>query len=412
LDAAATYDPPLDTGYAGDQPAVRLVVSNGGNSLEAYARELLRRLDVDAVEAPGSSGSFGHSLLSLECLRRAWVDIRLVRTLRSPQAQLLHFTSHHLARYGLLARTPYIVTVHDLFRLADCDARRGDSPLICRPNTRDRLLLAADAAGITRAAAVIAVSQGTASEVQARLGVAAERLHVVREGVDPHRFAPAAPPTAAWPYVLFVGSEQPRKNLATLLRAVGRLVSEPGRSDLRIVKVGGPGGPEAPYRERLRSQARLAGVEDRLVVAGRVSHDELVSWYSGAVCLVLPSVAEGFGLPVVEAMACGCPVIIPDRSGQVEAAGSAALRYGAPADVDRLAAAIARMQDDAALRADLRRRGLRRARELTWERTAERTRAVYRAVLARERSHAGRASERELAARLRPQASPHQGVAR
>jgi glycosyltransferase involved in cell wall biosynthesis len=360
-----------------------VVAGNGGNSLDCYARELVERLHLPLLSAPGSTGSFGHSLLSRESLRRAAVDLDVVRRLRRAHVQAVHLTSHHLARYGPFAGVPYVVTVHDLIRLTDWWERGREDPLIHKPNLRDGLHLLADASGIRRAAAVVAVSERTAEEVVARLDVPAGRVHVIPEGVDTTRFTRVAPPPGTGRYLLFVGTEQPRKNLGTLVTALARLLSDPRNADLRLVKIGGPGGPEAPYRRCFLEEAWAAGVGDRLVLTERVSHAELLSWYSGAECLVLPSVAEGFGLPVLEAMACGCPVVVPDRSAQADVGGAAAVRYRPARDASSLAAVVAQLLDAPRYRRQLGRRGLERAKELSWERTVEATLAVYESVLKR-----------------------------
>jgi glycosyltransferase involved in cell wall biosynthesis len=362
-------------------PDIAIVAGNGGNSLDGYARELVERLGARAISAPASTGSFGHRLFSRESLRRARADLAVVRRLRADQIGALHFTSQHLARYGPAAGAGYVVTVHDLIRLNDWYERDRADPLIHRPNLRDALHLQADVAGIRRATAVIAVSERTARELHARLEIPTERVHVIPEAVDTSRFMPSAPPAGSGDYVLFVGSEQPRKNLPTLIRAVAKLVSDPQNAALRLVKVGAPGGPEAPYRRRFLEEVHAAGLGDRLVLADRVCHEELLSWYSGAQCLVLPSLSEGFGLPVLEAMACGCPTVVPDDSAQADVGGKATARYFPATDADSLAAAIRRLLDGSSLRDQLRRRGFARARELNWERTVERTRAVYEFVL-------------------------------
>jgi glycosyltransferase involved in cell wall biosynthesis len=360
---------------------IAIVAGNAGNSLDGYARELKERLGARAISAPGSTGSFGHRLLSRESLRRARTDLAVLRRLRADRIGVLHFTSQHLARYGPGARADYVVTVHDLIRLNDWHERGQADPLIHRPNLRDGLHLRADVAGIRRAKAVIAVSDRTARELHTRLDVPRERVHVIPEAVDTTRFRPSAPPAGAGQYVLFVGSEQPRKNLPTLIRAVAKLVGDPRHGGLRLVKVGAPGGPEAPYRRRFLEQVHAAGLGDRLVLTDRVGHEDLLSWYSGAQCLVLPSLAEGFGLPVLEAMACGCPTVVPDDSAQADVGGAATARYFPATDPDALAAMIRRLLDESSLRDELRRRGFARARELNWERAVERTWAVYESVL-------------------------------
>jgi glycosyltransferase involved in cell wall biosynthesis len=188
-----------------------------------------------------------------------------------------------------------VVTVHDLIRDRDWAERGRRPPLIHRPNARDGAYLRLDAAGLRRAAALIAVSDHTRREVVEQLGVAPERVHVVYEGVDRSVYRPAQRRLLDRPYVLYVGSEQPRKNLETLFRAFAAVRAATGRADLALVKVGGPGGPEAPFRNRTLEHARAAGLGDELLITGRVSVDELVAWYSGALCLVLPSRHEGFG---------------------------------------------------------------------------------------------------------------------
>jgi glycosyltransferase involved in cell wall biosynthesis len=360
---------------------IAIVAGNAGNSLDAYAHELRERLGARAISAPGSTGSFGHRLLSRESLKRARTDLGVLRRLRADRVGVLHFTSQHLARYGLAAGADYVVTVHDLIRLNDWHQRGQADPLIHRPNLRDGLHLQADVAGIRRARAVIAVSDRTARELHTLLDIPRERVHVIPEAVDTTHFRPTAPPAGAGQYVLFVGSEQPRKNLPTLIRALAKLVSERQDGALRLVKVGAPGGPEAPYRRRFLEEVRAAGMRDRLVLTDRVGHEDLLSWYSGAQCLVLPSLAEGFGLPVLEAMACGCPTVVPDDSAQADVGGPATARYFPATDADALAAVIGRMLDESSMRDDLRRRGFARARQLSWERTVQRTREVYESVL-------------------------------
>jgi len=358
---------------------VAIVAPGGIGSLASYARSLAAAVHMPAVVVEGCSGSFGHGLLSGASLARLATDAAIVRKLRSVDAPLLHLTSHHLARYGPLSGHRYMVTVHDLMRHRDALERGRRPPLIHEPNLRDRLLLRLDAAGLHAADALIAVSDHTKDELVRVLGVPARRVHVVREGVDCRAFAPVSRRLTAEPYVLYVGSEQPRKNLATLFEAFMRArVAVPG---LRLVKVGAAGGPEAPFRERTLEHARASGALPHVVFAERVSHEDLVAWYSGALCLIQPSRHEGFGLPPLEAMACDCPVIVSAAGAFPEVIADAGLVYGAPDDVDALAAALTAMVSDAGRRAALVRAGRERAAELSWERTAALTREVWLATL-------------------------------
>jgi glycosyltransferase involved in cell wall biosynthesis len=357
-----------------DGQSVTYVLPAGDGSLDHYARQLAGRLGgaVHVLHAgPEDHGTdvFGLPLLSAHSLRALGRDLRFVRRLRACGA--VHFPHHHFARYGLALRSPYVVTVHDLMRHFDVRSAAG---LVHRPNRRDRLALRLDRDGIVRATALIAVSETTKRDLVDHFGVPPERVTVVYEGIDHSRFRPVERRLLDEPYVLYVGSEQPRKNLVTLLHALAEAKRDPALTGLGLVKVGGPGMEGS--RERTLAAIAELGLERDVLFTERVSEDDLVAWYSGALCLVLPSLYEGFGFPPVEAMACGCPTIVSDRGSLPEIAAGAALVVD-PLDAGGLAAAIARVAGDERLRADLRARGLERARALTWERTAAETLRVY-----------------------------------
>jgi glycosyltransferase involved in cell wall biosynthesis len=382
---------------------VTLVATQGSGSLDYYADRLAARLGVERIAVPGCSGTFGHRLVGLRSLRLSVHDVAVLRRLLRGRSGLFHLTSHHLARFGPCLRSPYIVTAHDLIRLRDWRERDRRPPAIHRPTLRDGLVLELDALGLRRAGALIAVSHYTRDELGRHLRVPGERIYVVHEGVDHERFRPVPGRLLDDPYLLFVGSEHPRKNLRTLFLALRELVAEPAGSRLRLVKVGAPGGLEAPYRRQTLELLQAAGIGERVVFTGRIPPRELVAAYAGAVCLVLPSLEEGFGLPVLGAMACGCPVIVADAGSLPEIAGDAALVYRPPADHGALAAAIRRLLGERGVGESLRARGLCRARGFSWERTARETRAVYASLL-------GEPAERRAGTRpLGPAAS--EGVA-
>ena len=358
---------------------VTFVVTTGAGSLDYYAQKLgeelpVPKLRIDACERSGDQ--FRVPIVSRAAAKALRRDVAVVRLLRGAGGPV-HLPHHHLARYGVWLSSPYVVTVHDVMRLLDL---RAETPLISTPTLRDRLYLRLDAAGIRRAAAIVAPSHSTRRDLVRHLGIPEDRITVVYEGVDHTVFRPVERRVLDDPYVLFVGSEHPRKNLARLLRAFAR-VKEDGRlRTLKLVKVGSPGSGEAPFRERTVRAAREAGVEDDVVFVGRAKGDELAAYYSGAECLVLPSLYEGFGLPPVEAMACGCPVIVSNVTSLPEVVGDAALLVD-PTDDRALAGAMRAVLDDATLRADLRARGFARAAGFTWERVARETLAVYERVL-------------------------------
>jgi glycosyltransferase involved in cell wall biosynthesis len=195
---------------------------------------------------------------------------------------------------------------------------------------------------------VIAVSEFTRGEIVELLGVPADRLRVIPNAVG-EPFGREGP-AATGDYVLAVGTLEPRKNLAAAQQAAGRLGVE-----LKVVGAQGWGGVE---------------VDGWL---GRVSDEELAALYRGARCLVYPSLYEGFGIPVLEAMACGTPVVTSTGGATEEVAGGAAVLVD-PHDPTAIAAGI---EEAVARRDELRARGLERAARFTWGRVAAETRAVY-----------------------------------
>jgi glycosyltransferase involved in cell wall biosynthesis len=347
-----------------------------------YGRQLAARLPVGELRTDvnlRSADRFGTPPLSRAAARALVHDVGFARRLRALEA-VPHLTHHHTLRYALARRGPYVVTVHDLIRFTDAT---GATTNIAPLNARDRVGVALDAEAARHAAGVIAPSRSTARALVAQLGVAAQDVAVVPLGVDPARFRPdAGPRPLAAPYVLFVGSEHPRKELPTLLRAFARLRGRRGvPAGLRLAKVGDAGDPEAPFAVAARRTVRELGLEDDVVFAGRVPDDELPRWYAHAECLAFASRAEGFGLPAVEAMACGCPVVGSTEAALPEVVGDAGLLVPA-GDADALARAIGEVLGDPVTRLGLVVAGRERARELTWERTARETLAVYDAVLA------------------------------
>jgi glycosyltransferase involved in cell wall biosynthesis len=171
------------------------------------------------------------------------------------------------------------------------------------------------------------------------------------------------------PYILFVGTAEPRKGVDVLVKAMAR----PELADQTLVAAGPPGWGGVS----VSALAQAAGVGDRTVVTGRVSDLDLASLYAAARVVVMPSRAEGFGLPVLEAMAYGVPVVTSDDPALVEVGGGATVTTPVGDDV-ALAAAIHRVVTDSSVRRQLFRAGLGRAADLTWTRTAERMWQVYR----------------------------------
>ncbi|RJQ10585.1 MAG: glycosyltransferase family 1 protein [Dehalococcoidia bacterium] len=353
-----------------------LVTTSGTGSMDQYASALAERLP-EVRQLPTnvyehSVRRFNQSLVSAGTLRSLYLDVEFVRLLRA-QDDAIHFPNHHLARYGRFLKQPYVVTVHDLIRYFDLQRR---TPLIHRPNLRDRLYLGLDYGGIRHASAVIAVSLTTKADLVEHLGVDESSVHVVYEGVDHRQFRPVDARPFEFPYLLFVGSEQPRKNLAALIEAFARLKRSGAHPDLRLVKVGAPGGRESNFREETQRLVEKYRVSESVILDDRVHPEALPAYYAGAECTVMPSLYEGFGFPVLEAMACGSPVVASSGGSLPEIAGDAAALVS-PRDPEAIAVAIGRVITDRAYREGLRVRGVQRAAEFTWERAARETQRVY-----------------------------------
>ncbi|MGQ9681129.1 MAG: glycosyltransferase family 4 protein [Anaerolineae bacterium] len=221
---------------------------------------------------------------------------------------------------------------------------------------------------------IIADSHATAGDLQSLYDVPASKISVVHLGLDPS-LKPASMEEQMRvrvryglhsPYVLYLGTIQPRKNLARLVQAFARLPSTLAPLDLVLV------GSTGWLAEGIQRAIREHGVQGRVRLTGYVPQQDLAPLLSAAVCFVLPSLYEGFGLPVLEAMACGTPVICSEAGSLREAAGDAALLFP-PTDADALQAALLRVLDDESLRASLIERGHAQAQRFSWARCARET---------------------------------------
>jgi glycosyltransferase involved in cell wall biosynthesis len=231
-----------------------------------------------------------------------------------------------------------------------------------------------------RADRVIAISEAARDDFVANLGLEPARVDVTPLGVKPPREVTAEPEPelrrrldlGEASVVLCVAQKRPYKNLASLIRAASDLDERP-----IVVLAGAP----SAHEEELRVLARELAVDDRVRFLGWVSESELEGLYRLASCFVLPSLIEGFGLPVLEAMARGVPVACSDNSAMAEVAGEAALLFD-PDDQQAVTKSIRRLLTDRGLANSLVERGRERVRLFTWERTAEATLASYRRAVA------------------------------
>lgn len=232
---------------------------------------------------------------------------------------------------------------------------------------------------VERAAGFLCVSEATARDLSARYPETQARVAVARNGVD-EEFRPLEDPAAddrtrrrfagGRPYVLYLGTLEPRKNVETLVAACERLWAR-RRARPDLVLAGGTGWKASSLHRRIaRSPFR-----DKIHLAGYAAQPQALALYRAAQAFVYPSLAEGFGLPVAEAMACGIPVVASDIEPLREVAGDAAL-YAAPRDSAGFARAIERFLEDDEARESFREAGLRRAALFTWKEAAERTAAM------------------------------------
>jgi len=351
------------------------VVTIGNGSMDIYSSKLAEELDVPIVYTDiyqKFRQSRNISWLSPQMVRATWHDWRFIRMLNK-QGDSVHLPNQHLGRYGNFLRVPYIITVHDLIRYLDLD---GEETLISRPNRRDRYYLSLDYEGIRKATGIIAVSQSTKDDLIHYLDIPDERISVVYEGIDHSLFQPVSHRIYNYPYILFVGSEQPRKNFPTLLKAFSQLKSEPRFKELKLVKVGKAGGQEANFRNQTMGIIESLNLSSEVIFTNFVPEADLPAYYSGAEIFVLPSLYEGFGFPVLEAMACACPVITSNVSSLPEVAGKAGIMVN-PHSIDSLAQAMRQVLTNSELRDSMIRRGLEQAKRFSWEKAAEQTLKVY-----------------------------------
>lgn len=310
------------------------------------------------------------SVLATQLSRQPYYETRL------PAGQLYHATEHLLP----YLRRPTVLTVHDLIFERYPHHHKWTN----------RLFLSLGMRLFVRAAnTIIAVSQQTQQDLVELYQTPAAKIRVIYQGIDPS-FAPADAATVQRvraqyalrnadgtprPYLLMVGTLEPRKNHVTAMRALARLKALGLPHTLLVV--GGEGWLFSP----IKAQVEALGLAADVAFTGYVPAADLPALYTGAAAVLQPTLYEGFGFPVLEAMACGAPVICSNVSSLPEAAGNAALLV-APLDDAALAAAIQQLLTEPTLADELRSLGLAQASKFRWERCAQETVTVYQEVVA------------------------------
>jgi glycosyltransferase involved in cell wall biosynthesis len=365
-------------------PAVRLAIDarNWKTGIGTYTLNLLRAMRRVGGEFRVSAivRAEAEELISGLCDETRVVDAPiygLKEQIRVPRAvrgcDLLHVPHYNVPA---LYRGPMVVTIHDLTHLTDPEVRNTAKAWIYgRPMLRIAAL---------KARHVITVSEYSRQQISERLGVEPAKISAIYNGVDA-MFRPGDRKESAnrvkaaleidRPYLLFVGNLKPHKNLGRLLQAFALLRSR-GRTEPVLVLVG----DDRRRRQGVLDECVRLGISDAVRHVPWAPEDLLPHLYRAAELLLMPSTSEGFGLPVLEAMACGTPVACSNATSLPEVGGKAAV-YFDPRNLEEMAAVIGRVLDSPDLQADMRESGLRQAARFTWEECARKHLVVYRNAL-------------------------------
>jgi len=356
-----------------------------------YVRELLRALAAldseneyslffatnnrDAGALPALPANFRARRLPFHdiWLARVWQRLRVPLPVELITGRVDVYHSPDFTLPPTLGRTPTLLTVHDL-----SFARHPSS---AAPGLRGYLDVVVPRS-VRRATHVLADSQATKDDLMALYGTPAEKISVLYAGVaagfrpvdDPgvHAAVRGRYGLGERPYVLSIGTLQPRKNHARLIEAFDRVLRD---SEYNLVLAGGEGW----LYDEVHAQVAERGLPERVLFPGFVAEDDLPALYSAAAIMAFPSLYEGFGLPVLEAMACGVPVLASTAPCLPEVAGGAALLI-APRDVGAMAATIEKLVNQPELRHALRAKGLARAAQFRWENSAADLLRIYREI--------------------------------
>ncbi|MDP9018857.1 MAG: glycosyltransferase family 4 protein [Candidatus Eremiobacteraeota bacterium] len=317
--------------------------------MQRYTQELTARLPIVAPDLEFSAFTNGENF--------GWDEqVALPLAMSRARLDLSHFLSFYTP---IWPAAPFIVTIHDLIHLRFPQFFKSK----VGPYYATVVRLAA-----ARATRVITDDERTVNDLQRFLGVDPQKCRVIPLGVEDRFLAEITPYRAPQPYLLYVGNHRPHKDLHTLFQAWARL---PAAFDIDLY-VTGPDDFEGQLSQ-YQSPRR------QIVVLGDVPQEKLPSLYAGSRALVHPALCEGFGLPMLEAMAARCPVIACQDSAPLVM--QAAMLLFPPSDVPALAVRLERLLSDEGLRSALVNEGRTLAARLTWDRCASQTAAVYREVL-------------------------------
>jgi glycosyltransferase involved in cell wall biosynthesis len=303
--------------------------------------------------------NFHYRLLQFPLFRRRFWE--QAAPLIGGRSDLLHFPYDSCVMWK---RDRFVVTIHDIKPLLFPELRS-------KTNLTSRIeswLIGDRWAKIDQ---VITISEHSRKDILARFPLRPDQVSVTPMGFDAARFRPGTVPSEGKPYVLCVAGSDPTKNVGCLVDAYGRMPAAM-RREVDLVLAG-----DVCKRADIRESVRKLGLESHCKLLGILPDQDLIRLYQQAMLFVFPSLYEGFGLPVLEAMACGIPVICSNTSSLPEVVGETAVMID-PRNADQLAAALGELLRSPARRQELATKALARAKEFTWERTAVETVAAYR----------------------------------
>ena len=313
--------------------------------------------------------------------RRSLEDVlAFSREVLKHDLQLFFFPAVY-SYFPVFNRAKIIVTLHDVIAERHPDLVFPNSRLQFYWNLKRKIAL-------RQADLILTVSENSKRELVTFLGLPERRIRSISEAADPVftvlprngemqemlRRYKIEPSTR---FLLYVGGISPHKNLDALIAAFRELSTDPCFADLKLVLVGDyRDDPFLSAYHSLKRQIRSAALEDRVIFTGFVPDQDLALLYNAAALFVLPSLEEGFGLPVIEAMACGAPVVSSDRGSLPEVLGDAG-RFFDPQDTGMLTGILKQVLTDDALRTEMRSKGLQRTPQFTWAKAANDTLAVF-----------------------------------
>jgi glycosyltransferase involved in cell wall biosynthesis len=348
------------------------------SELDKHNRYLLSAFRRDVPEFSHLASNF-ETVVYDEPEKHRWEDITYPWFVRSLAPDLVHLPLNDVP---LLMRNPYVVTIHDMSSFL-FGAQTG---------VKEHLRLYRFRRGLLRADRVIAVSTATRRDVENLLGIRPERVRLVYSAPDPKFLNRQSEPGShaqlrerfqiQYPFILYAGRIRPHKNIPRLIEAFavvrGELEAHPVYKDLRLIIIG----DEISRNPEVRRAVAQTRTEQVVRFLGFVPFETLKEFYSAASAFAFPSLYEGFGLPPLEAMATGIPVVTSSVSSLPEVVGNAAMIVN-PENVFDIARGIREVLIDESLRSRLIESGFAQVRQFSWRRTAEQTLEVYREVARR-----------------------------